>query len=132
MVIRAAARAPDGTPLVVADKNADDLGVVEMSLRDLQSGLTPEKNVTLHDGDRLFVPKAVQVYIDGYVNRPGAYSITAGMTLKQVITLAGGVAERGSQKRIDVIRAGKKLEKVDYEKTTIQPGDTITVKSRIL
>jgi len=131
MVIRAMARAADGTPVPASDKTADP-SVIEMSLRDLQNGLNPEKNLTLHDGDRLFVPKAVQVYIDGYVNRPGAYSITAGMTLKQVITLAGGVAERGSQNRIDVIRAGQKLKKVDYEKTTIQPGDTITVKSRIL
>jgi polysaccharide export outer membrane protein len=132
MVIRATARAADGTPVPASDKTAVDPGVIEMSLRELQSGLSSERNVTLHDGDRLFVPKALQVFVDGFVSRPGPYSVTSGMTLKQVIALAGGITERGSQKRIEIIRAGKKLQKVDYEKTTILPGDTITVKSRIL
>lgn len=130
MVIRASGRAPDGSMLPLTDKTGDP-GVIEVSLHDLQNGQSPEKNLTLQDGDRVFVPKAAQVYIDGYVNRPGAYSVTAGMTLKQVITLAGGIAERGAKGRIDVLRAGKKVEKVNYEKTTVMPGDTITVKSRI-
>jgi polysaccharide export outer membrane protein len=128
MVIRASLRAPDGS---LAANKTGDTGVIEVNLQELQNGQTPEKNLMLQDGDRVFVPKAAQVYIDGYVNRPGAYSVTAGMTLKQVITLAGGIAERGAKGRIDILRGGKKVEKVNYEKTTVMPGDTITVKSRI-
>jgi len=130
MVIRATSRAADGTLTPLSDKTADT-GVIEVSLHDLQNGQSPEKNLMLQDGDRVFVPKAAQVYIDGYVNRPGAYSVTPGMTLKQVITLAGGIAERGAKGRIDILRGGKKVDKVNYEKTTVMPGDTITVKSRI-
>jgi polysaccharide export outer membrane protein len=106
--------------------------VVEVNLRDLLSGSKAAKNVVLQDGDTLYVAKAEQVYIDGYVNRPGAYPVQSGMTLKQVITLAGGVAERGSKGRIEILRGGKKVDKVNYEKTTVMPGDTITVKARIL
>jgi polysaccharide export outer membrane protein len=105
--------------------------IIEVSLRELQSGLRSEKNLALLDGDRVYVRKAEQVYIDGYVSRPGAYSVTAGMTLKQVITRAGGVVERGSRDRIEVQRGDTKLKNVKYDKTTVMPGDTITVKSRI-
>jgi polysaccharide export outer membrane protein len=132
-LVRASARTgaavpPTGTKDPKAPK---DPGVVEVSIRELQGGGVAAANLVLADGDMLVVKKAEQVFITGFVSRPGAYSVTAGMTLKQVITLAGGIAERGSQKKIDIRRGDKKLSNVKYETTTVMPGDTITVKARI-
>jgi polysaccharide export outer membrane protein len=124
-ITRAAAPIATGVP-------APDQVVVEVNLRDLLTGGKAAKNVILQDGDTLYVAKAEQVYIDGYVNRPGAYPVQTGMTLKQVITLAGGISERGSKGRIEIIRGGNKVKNPNYEKTTVMPGDTITVKARIL
>jgi polysaccharide export outer membrane protein len=40
-------------------------------------------NITLHDGDTVFIPRAQLVYISGQVRSPGAYPVEAGMTLLQ-------------------------------------------------
>jgi polysaccharide export outer membrane protein len=66
------------------------------------------------------------------VTTAGEYTIRPGMTVRQVLALAGGVTERGSTGRIQVIR------KVDgRERTTsvdlsdvVQPNDTIVVRER--
>jgi len=122
-ITRAASQpAANGTPAEAV--------VVEVNLHDLETGKSGH-DVMLEDGDTLYVAKAAQVYIDGYVGRPGAYSVDPGMTLKQVITLAGGISERGAQNRIEILRGGQKVKSVKYEKTVVLPGDTITVKSRI-
>lgn len=127
------ARITRATPANVAPgATPPDPVVIEVNLRDLMNGAKSAKNVVLQDGDTLYIAKAEQVYIDGYVNRPGAYPVQTGMTLKQVITLAGGIADRGAKNRIEILRGGQKVPKVNYEKTTVQPGDTITVKPRIL
>jgi polysaccharide biosynthesis/export protein len=123
-VTRAVPRPAPGAPV-------PDPVVVEVNLRDLQTGGKIAHDVILEDGDALFVAKAEQVYIDGYVNRPGPYSVQPGMTLKQVITLAGGISERGSKGRIDILRGGTKVKSINYDKTKVMPGDTITVKARI-
>jgi polysaccharide export outer membrane protein len=112
-------------------KSPRETGVVEVNIRELQGGGMAAANLVLADGDMLVVKKAEQVFITGFVSRPGAYSVSAGMTLKQVITLAGGVSERGSQNKIDIRRGDRNVPKVKYETTIVMPGDTITVKARI-
>jgi polysaccharide export outer membrane protein len=72
------------------------------------------------------------VYIDGQVSRPGGYTIEAGTTLRQALSLAGGVTDLGAVNRVRVLRNGKRLDKVDLDKTIIQPGDTITVPKRFM
>ncbi len=131
LVIRAVATETGVLAPPTDSKDPANANVIEVNLRELQGGLHPEKNLVLQDGDRLLVRKAEQVYIDGYVSRPGAYSVTPGMTLKQVITLAGGISERGSKDRIEITRGDQKVKNVKYDKTPVMPGDTITVKPRI-
>jgi polysaccharide export outer membrane protein len=104
------------------------------SFRDLENG-NRTNDLTLRDGDRVFVKKAGQVYISGFVQNPGAYTVEpGGISLKQALALAHGVTERGSDKRVEILRktAGKdeKLKDVTLD-TIVRPGDTITVKSRI-
>jgi polysaccharide export outer membrane protein len=105
--------------------------VYRVSLQELQSG-NPERNILLQAGDTVYVPRAAQVYISGSVARPGPIRYQEGMTLLQALTVAGGVTERGSQKRAKVLRTveGKKQQvKIDLT-DPVQPEDTIIVPER--
>src|SRR5262249_38242513 len=70
------------------------------------SGLTDVKDVlptpTLLGGDSLVVPRAEHYYVTGAVTTPGAYRIEPGMTVVQGIARAGGINERGSERRIQL------------------------------
>ena len=123
-----AARAADPNGPAVED-------VDTRSFRDLENG-NRTNDLLLRDGDRVFVKKAGQVYIGGFVQTPGPYTVEpAGITLKQALTLARGVTERGSEKRVEILRkssTGKdQLIKDVTLDTIVKPGDTITVKARI-
>jgi polysaccharide export outer membrane protein len=105
--------------------------VIHISLLELQSG-NPEKNVALKAGDTVYFPRASQVYVMGSVARPGPIRYQEGMTVLQVLTLAGGVTERGSQGRTKVIRIvdGKKVEKKLKATDLVLPEDTLMVPER--
>lgn len=125
-------RAPrSGAPLAGQPAKDEEDDVVALSRKQIESGefATP---TLIEDGDRIVVSKARQVYIDGQVSRPGGYTIEAGTTLRQALSLAGGVSELGAVNRVRVLRNGRKLDKIDLDKTIIQPGDTITVPKRFM
>jgi polysaccharide biosynthesis/export protein len=105
--------------------------VFRVSVQELQSG-NPERNILLRAGDTVYVPRAAQVYISGSVARPGPIRFQEGMTLLQALTVAGGVTERGSQKRAKVLRTvnGKKQEVKVQLSDLVQPEDTIIVPER--
>lgn len=67
-------------------------------------------------------------FLDGEVTRPGNYPFQpGGLTLRQAITMAGGLTERAAENKITVVPAGKKEESkvgMDYQ---IKPGDTIKI-----
>lgn len=124
-------RAPRSTGAAAGGgANAED-DVITLSRRDVERGEFAT-SVLVEDGDRLMVSKAKQVFIDGHVNRPGPYTIELGTTLRQALSLAGGASELGAVNRIRVLRNGKPVDKVDLDKTVIQPGDTITVPKRFM
>jgi len=63
---------------------------------------------------------------------PGAFAVDTGMTVLQLLTLAGGVTDRGSEARISILRNvdGKQKEYKAKLTDIVQPGDTIVVKPR--
>jgi len=114
-------------------ENADRANVTRISLADLQLGRLSE-NIDLHEGDTIFVPKAEKFFITGQVKSPGAYTHERGLTVLQAISLAGGLTEKGSNRRMKVIRTvnGKKAElKIDLT-DAVQPGDTLVIPQRLL
>ena len=123
-----AAARPGGTAGDTGD-DADD--VITLSRHQIESGEFATSTF-VEDGDRIVVSKARQVYIDGQVSRPGGYTIESGTTLRQALSLAGGVTELGAVNRIRILRNGKKVDQIDLDKTIIQPGDTITVPKRFM
>jgi len=106
--------------------------VIRVNMRDIQAGdLT--KNVLLRPNDTVFIPQAPKVFVSGEVRNPGAYPFSPGTTVRQAISLAGGLTEDGSSGRIRVVRTveGKSRELKIKLEDAIQPGDTIVVKSKL-
>ena len=104
-----------------------------VNIADLQAGRLAN-NVTLHEGDTVFVPKAERFFVTGYVRTPGAYTHERGMTVLQAVSLAGGLSDRGSNRGIRVIRVinGQKAEISVKLTDSIEANDTIVVRQRLL
>jgi polysaccharide export outer membrane protein len=112
---------------------SDQANVTRVSLSDLQLGKLSE-NVKLMEGDTIFVPKAQKFFMTGQIRNPGAYTYERGLTVLQAISLAGGLTDKGSNRRLKVIRMvnGKKVEQgVDLD-DLIQPADTLVIPQRLL
>ena len=132
LILRPKATTAAGDSALTPD-SGDQANVTRVNLAALQLGRLSE-NVPVEEGDTVFVPKAEKFYMTGQVRNPGAYTYERGQTVLQAISLAGGLTDKGSNRRIKVIRVikGKRIEEgidLDY---VIQPGDTIVVPQRLL
>lgn len=104
--------------------------VLHVSLRDLLSGL-PESDLVLEPGDRVYFPRAAQVYVTGQAVRPGAYRYEEGLTVHRLLALAGGPNERGSSKvRLVRLVAGRREERRALPNDAVEPEDTLVVPER--
>ena len=105
--------------------------IFKIDLAALQAG-NVALNVSLQDGDAVNVPKAQSVFVSGQVKSPGGYGVEPGMTVLQLLSLAGGLTDRGSDGRIKIQRTvkGKKTEIKAKLSDTVQPGDTIIVPDK--
>jgi polysaccharide export outer membrane protein len=102
------------------------------------SGLADVKDAqpafALSGGDSLIVPRAEHVYVVGEVASPGTFRIEPGMTVFQAIARAGGVNERGSERRIQLRRRNKagQIQTLHPKLTDlIEPDDQVRVKESI-
>jgi polysaccharide biosynthesis/export protein len=73
-------------------------------------------------GDSLLVPRAEHFSVEGEVTTPGRYRIEPGMTVMQAIARAGGITERGSERRIQLKRVDKPGQ---YRTIHAKPGDLV-------
>lgn len=80
-------------------------------------------------GDKIFSPVADLFYISGQVVAPGAYPLPSDLTVRMAIARGGGLTPSGSDRRVNVTRAGtkQKLELSDK----VQAGDVIVVGERL-
>jgi polysaccharide export outer membrane protein len=104
---------------------------VTLSLSDLQRGLSTS-NVTLEDGDTVFVPKGGEIYVLGQVRTPGPQPFRQNLTVLQAISIAGGLTDLGASSRVRIIRIDGDEKKEIRGKPTdkVLPGDTILVPTR--
>lgn len=128
-------RAPVGKQAagpILPGQRADANDIVRVNVDNLQSGAF-SLNLTLHDGDTVFVPRAETIYIFGQVRSPGAYALRSiDTTVLQALALAGGITDRGASNRIRIARIVKGEKKEIKVKLTdhVLPGDTIIVPER--
>jgi polysaccharide biosynthesis/export protein len=115
---------------VLPDQNSES-DVFRASIKELEGGAL-SKNLELHDGDTVFVPRAETIYVFGQVRTPGAYGVQANMTVLQALSLAGGVTEHGATGRIRVVRTDDGAKKEIKVKLTdlVRAGDTVIVPER--
>jgi polysaccharide export outer membrane protein len=106
--------------------------IVRVDLAALERG-DLDSNLALRDGDTIVIPVAATVHVMGEVARPGEYPIFETTRVAEVISRAGGITERGSSKRIRVVRmeGGHKVESKLALEDTLQPGDIVIVLERL-
>jgi polysaccharide biosynthesis/export protein len=127
---------PSSSPAAVATTqkpNGSNSETIRVNLQNLQAGALSE-NVALRAGDTIFVPRAATVFVSGQVKAAGEYVIRTGMTVRQALALAGGVTDRGSTRRLQIIRQvdGKEVTLDVNLQTAVQQGDTIVVRERFM
>ncbi len=97
-------------------------------IRDLATG-DAAQDPYVSPGDKIYAPMAEIFYIYGQVNSPGAFAVQSGMSVRMAMAKAGGLSASGSDKKIDVTRAGKKIKlKLDDK---VEAGDVIVVGERL-
>ena len=85
-------------------------------------------------GDTVVVPKAELFYIYGEVKSPNAYKLKPGLTVIQALSLAGGLTDKGSDRRIDIRRRDDEGELRTQAATlsdALLPNDVIYVRERL-
>jgi polysaccharide biosynthesis/export protein len=108
-----------------------DVTEIRVDLTALQAGVL-STNPILRDGDTIVVPRPAPVFVFGHVGRPGEYVVGRDTSVRQVLSLAGGVSQRGATGRIKIIRltdSGEQEIKVGLD-DRVRPGDTIIVPER--
>jgi polysaccharide export outer membrane protein len=74
---------------------------------DLPSVFGPNRranDLTLQNGDVVWVDRAPMIYMYGEVQRPGAMRLERGMTVMQALASAGGLTQRGTERGLRVHR----------------------------
>jgi len=83
-------------------------------------------SLQVRPGDVIMVPGGGQVLVEGWVEKPGAYGISPGLTVAGVVVQAGGLMFPADVNSVKIIRADKSGSKsfivTDLEK--IQRGDS--------
>jgi len=118
-------------------ENPGDAEVIRVNLKELEKDVEQgslARNIPLHDGDTVFIPRSdpTRIFVSGQVRTPGAYSITENTSVLQALTLAGGVTESAAINRLRVMRIVDGKQKTINVKITdiLQPGDTLVVPER--
>jgi len=130
-LVEALALAGSTTPLASSEVVIvhESTGAVHVDLHALENG-DLSQNVLLANGDTISVLRADSVYVFGQVRNPGAYPFRQKTTtVLQALSLAGGVTDRASTTRIQIVRIvdGKQKELDADLSDVVQPRDTIIV-----
>ena len=96
-----------------------------------QGGRRSEFDVTLMDGDKLYIPPSTQeVTVTGEVFYPTSHLFERGLDRKDYVNMSGGTTREADSKHIYVVRADGSVDaKTPWFEVAadIQPGDTIVV-----
>lgn len=96
--------------------------VSELIRRQLADGYLVNPNVSVR------VLTYREFFINGQVEKPGAYPYQPGLSLQKAVALAGGFTERASENDIFITKDGSNSKQKAKTNAIIQPGDVITVE----
>lgn len=90
----------------------------------------PASNIRLGYDDVIYVPPMPVFYIYGEVRQPGSYPLTSDLTVRQALSLGGGLTVRGTERGIRLERKGKGNETLSRRPSLndkLQPNDVLYV-----
>jgi polysaccharide biosynthesis/export protein len=98
-------------------------------------------SLPVRPGDTIMVPGGAQVLVEGWVDKPGAFKMTPGLTVSGAVAAAGGVLYAADSSTVRVIRSARDAKKIsltaDLDKIKngeisdidLQGGDIVQVPS---
>ena len=105
MIAAAGGVVPGGADVVTLVGNRDGKPVkLDIDLPAILQAGRAELDVSVENGDILYVDRAPSIYIYGEVQRPGQMRLERGMTLMQALAQGGGLTPRGTERGIRVHR----------------------------
>lgn len=87
-------------------------------------------NLRLGYDDVIYVPPMPVFYIYGEVRQPGSYPLTPDLTVRQALSLGGGLTVRGTERGIRLERKGKGSETLSRRPSLndkLQPNDVLHI-----
>jgi polysaccharide export outer membrane protein len=105
MVAMAGGVLPTGADVVtlVGTRNGNPIKL-DIDLPAIMQAGKNELDMTVENGDIIYVDRAPTAYIYGEVQRPGALRVERGLTLLQALAQSGGLTPRGTERGIKVHR----------------------------
>ncbi len=99
------------------------------TLQQLKSEITRGllQDILVNPSVNVSIVKYRDFYIGGEVERTGGYPYQPGLTVKQAITLAGGLTEWASSSKFEILREGASKPESANNNTLVLPGDTVTI-----
>jgi len=105
MIAAAGGVLPGGADVVTLVGNRDGNPVkLDIDLPAILQAGRADLDVTVENGDIVYVDRAPTAYIYGEVQRPGQIRLERGMTLMQALASSGGLTARGTERGIRVNR----------------------------
>jgi polysaccharide export outer membrane protein len=115
---------------------------VVINLQNLsQGGNQIHLTMPVRPGDVLMVPPGGEVLVEGWVEKPGSYKITPGLTLLGSVVAAGGPHFAADSSAVELIRAKRdgskisfvadleKIKRGEIQDIAVQEGDIIAMPS---
>jgi polysaccharide biosynthesis/export protein len=103
---------------------------IEIALNRLINQGDTSLNVSIIDGDKIFITKAGVFFVSGQVRKPDSYKYQEKLTVMKGITMAGGFTDTASKNSVKIVRKVNGKEKVftgvDMD-TLVLPDDMIVV-----
>ena len=133
LLARAGGPTPDGADYLVFTNYDTETGKSErirLEVQDILGLSDAAQNMTVDEGDILFVPKADVFYIYGEVKQAGVFRLYPGITVEQALATAGGVTELGKASSIRRRNEDGKMKKVELTEV-VRSGDVLHVPQRI-
>ncbi len=116
-----------GTTVYIAREGNGMQEKIMVDLNDMfeRTGPSDQVNLVISSGDKIYVPEAFKVFVDGAISKPGSYPIDDGQTtLSQVITMAGGLKSYADAGDVSLIRylSKERREIIQVDFKSIEEG----------
>jgi polysaccharide export outer membrane protein len=115
-------------PKIVEVNGNFEQNIITLNLSRLIAG-DPNENILILPNDSVYISKVKHIFVTGEVRMPGEIEFTQGMTVRQALSMAGGVTPKAAIKRTIIIRieSGQEIVLKPRLSDTVNPNDILKV-----